>query len=191
MHNTTSSATEFLQTRRSYALATLASPGPGRMSLRKILETASRVPDHGRMEPWRFVIPGSDTMEQLARLAAERGAAAGVDPDKLAKSLRQFTDSPRMVVVIGSPKASDKIPEVEQNLTVGAVCLSLVNAALADGWGAVWLTGWMSHDRPFVTEAFGVQPHEWVAGLIHIGTAGAEPQPRPRPDVNALTTWLP
>lgn len=191
MQNIDNSAISFLQTRRSFSLPTLQSPGPGRASLRQLLDIASRVPDHGRMEPWRFVIPGTDTRAELATQAQERGTEIGIDPDKLAKSLRQFTDTPRVIVVIGSPKPSDKIPEIEQTLTVGAVCLSLVNAALASGWGAVWLSSWMAHDRAFGAAAFDLEPHEWVAGLIHIGTPGATPMERPRPDSDALTTWLP
>lgn len=191
MSNSDTSALSFLQTRRSFSLPTLQSPGPGRNSMRKLLEVASRVPDHGRMEPWRFVIPGTDTLADLAELAQTHGTAAGIDPEKLAKSLKQFTDTPRVVVVIGSPKPSDKIPEIEQTLAVGAVCVSLVNAALASGWGAVWLSNWLAHDRAFGEQAFGLEANEWVAGLIHIGTPGATPMERPRPDVEALTKWLP
>lgn len=191
MSNSDTSALSFLQTRRSFSLPTLQSPGPGRNSMRKLLEVASRVPDHGRMEPWRFVIPGTDTLANLAELAQTHGTDAGIDPEKLAKSLKQFTDTPRVVVVIGSPKPSDKIPEIEQTLAVGAVCVSLVNAALASGWGAVWLSNWLAHDRAFGEQAFGLEANEWVAGLIHIGTPGATPMERPRPDVEALTKWLP
>lgn len=190
MPNSTNETFEFLKSRRSYSLPTLSAPGPGRSATRELLEIASRVPDHGALVPWRFVVPGTDTMAQLAMTAERIGGQNGVDPDKLAKSLRQFRNSPRLVVVIASPKSSEKIPEIEQTLTAGAVCLSLVNASLAAGWGAVWLTNWLAHDRTFAAPAFGLQPHEWVAGLIHIGTPGTPPVERSRPDCDAITTWL-
>ena len=94
------------------------------------------------------------------------------------------------MAVISSPKEALKIPQIEQVLSAGAVCLALVNMALASGWGAVWLTGWASHDRGFVTDGLGLDDSETVAGIIHIGTATTTPPERPRPDVAKLTTWM-
>ena len=95
-----------------------------------------------------------------------------------------------LIAVIAVPRPTDKVPQIEQVLSAGCVCLSLVNAALATGWGAGWLTGWVAHDPEFARAAFGLQPGEWVAGLVHIGTETAPPPERPRPDVDALTTWV-
>ena len=86
-------------------------------------------------------------------------------------------------------KPSPKIPPLEQTYAVGGVCLSLVNAALASGWGANWLSGWVSHDRAFMTEAFDLAEHERIAGIIHIGTETSAPPERGRPDITAITTW--
>jgi nitroreductase len=91
--------------------------------------------------------------------------------------------------VVASPKPSEKIPELEQTLSAGAVCLSLVNAALASGWGACWLSGWPAYDSE-IQGALGLAPQEWIAGFIHIGTSAATPPERPRPDIAALTTRL-
>jgi nitroreductase len=102
----------------------------------------------------------------------------------------QFSDSHLAVAVVYSPKPSDKIPEFEQLLSAGAVCLSLLNATLAAGWGANWLTGWAAHDPEFVATHLGLAPRERVAGLIHIGTETAAPPDRPRPDLDAITTWV-
>lgn len=93
-------------------------------------------------------------------------------------------------MVVASPKPSDKVPEIEQTLSAGAVCLQLVNAALAAGWGANWLSGWASHDRDWRERNLGLMPHEWIAGVIHIGTETNPPPERPRPDTDAMTEWL-
>jgi nitroreductase len=85
---------------------------------------------------------------------------------------------------------SPKIPAIEQSYSAGAVCLALLNAALASGWGANWLSGWASHDAQFCQDAFGLDAHERIAGIIHIATPSATPPERPRPDLAAKTTWI-
>jgi nitroreductase len=87
-------------------------------------------------------------------------------------------------------KPSAKVPELEQTYSAGAVCLALLNAALAAGWGANWLSGWVSHDRAFMADALGLEPHERIAGFIHIATETTAPPERPRPDVGAMTSWV-
>ncbi len=92
--------------------------------------------------------------------------------------------------MISSPKHSEKIPQIEQIYSAGAVCLALVNAGLAAGWGANWLSGWASHDRAFIRDGLNLADHETVAGLIHLGTETSTPPERPRPDLDAITTWV-
>ena len=87
-------------------------------------------------------------------------------------------------------KDAPKIPPLEQTYSAGAVCLALLNAALAAGWGANWLSGWVSHDRGFMTDALGLADNERVAGFLHIGTETSTPPDRPRPDLDAITTWV-
>ncbi len=182
-------ALEFLLTRRSRPAKTLTGPVPDRATLRTLLTAALRSPDHGKLEPWRLLVLSRPALQRLAGLAAMRGEALGLDPDKAAKGVAQYADADLAVAVISCPKPSDKIPEIEQLLSAGAVCLALLNAALAAGWGANWLTGWAAHDRDFVRQGLGLADHETVAGLIHIGTETAAPPDRPRPDLDAVTTW--
>lgn len=183
-------ALRFLLTRRSRPPKTLTAPAPGRAELRELLSAAVRVPDHGKLEPWRLVVLELPALERLARAAQAHAEATGMDPAMALKGVGQFAQSPLCVAVIAVPRPTDKVPQIEQVLSAGCVCLSLVNAALATGWGAGWLTGWVAHDPEFARAAFGLQPGEWVAGLVHIGTETAPPPERPRPDVDALTTWV-
>jgi nitroreductase len=94
------------------------------------------------------------------------------------------------VVVIEVQRPSEKVPAIEQTYSAGAVCLSLLNAALASGWGANWLSGWPSHDRGFMRDGLGLEDHERIAGIIHIGTETSTPPERPRPEIESITTWL-
>lgn len=181
---------EFLLTRRSRPAKTLTTPIPDRAGLIPLLTAAARTPDHGKLEPWRFIVLEKPAMERLARLVEQRGAAMEMDPDRIAKAHAQFADADLAVAVISTPKPSETIPQIEQIYSAGAVCLALLNAALASGWGANWLTAWPSHDRDFVHDGLGLLPHENVAGFIHIGTETRDPPERPRPNLDEITTWL-
>lgn len=183
-------ALEFLLSRRSRPAKTLKAPGPDADALMPILTAAARTPDHGKLEPWRFIVLRGDALTRLAGVAKERGAALGLDEDKIAKGHDQFANSPMCVAVIEVQKDAPKIPPLEQTYSAGAVCLALLNAALAAGWGANWLSGWVSHDRGFMTEALGLADNERVAGFMHIGTETSTPPDRPRPDLDAITTWV-
>ena len=183
-------ALEFLRTRRSHPARTLTMPVPAREELTALLTAAARTPDHGKLEPWRFVVLQKPALTRLAGFAAERGAALHLETERLEKGVRQYAEADLAVVVVASPKPSVSIPQIEQVLSAGAVCLALLNAALAAGWGANWLTGWASHDPDFAAAAFGLTGPEFVAGVIHIGTAQTSPADRPRPDLARLVTWV-
>ncbi|WP_400082992.1 nitroreductase [Yoonia sp. R78084] len=182
-------ALDFLLTRRSRPAKTLTTPVPDRATLETLLTAAARTPDHGKLEPWRFIVLSKPALSRLAALVPTRGAALGIEPEKITKAQDQFANADLAVAVIFSPKPSEKIPHIEQVYSAGAVCLALVNAGLAAGWGANWLSGWASHDATFVTEGLGLAPHESVAGFIHLGTETSAPPERPRPDLAAITTW--
>ena len=182
-------ALAFLQTRRSRPAKTLGLPVPTRDALMPLLTAAGRTPDHGKLEPWRFIVLEAGAMPRLAALAQTRGEALGLDPEKIAKGRSQFEQGNLAVVVVEVQKPSEKIPPLEQTYSAGAVCLALLNAALAAGWGANWLSGWPSHDRTFMTEGLGLEAGERIAGLIHIGTETSTPPDRPRPDIEVITTW--
>ena len=181
---------DFLLNRRSRPAKTLQAPVPSRDELLPILTAAARSPDHGKLEPWRLIVIQGAAMDRLAELARTRGAALGHDDEKTTKGAAQFVTGELAVVVIEVQKPSEKVPAIEQTYAVGGVCLALLNAALASGWGANWLSGWPSHDRGFVEDGFGLAAHESVAGIIHIGTEKMAPPERPRPDLDAITSWI-
>ncbi len=183
-------ALDFLLTRRSRPAKTLTGPVPDREELAEILTAAARTPDHGKLEPWRFVVLTRPALARLAGAVPARGATLGIEAEKIEKSVKQFADADLAVAVVFSPVDSPKVPQVEQLYSAGAVCLSLLNAALAAGWGANWLSGWPSHDPVFVHETLGLASHESIAGFIHIGTETSAPPDRPRPDLDLITAWV-
>ncbi|EYD72638.1 nitroreductase family protein [Limimaricola hongkongensis] len=182
-------ALDFLSTRRSRPAKTLTAPAPDRAALRPLLTAALRVPDHGKLEPWRLIVLEKPALERLAALIPARAEALGIDPSKRDKAVAQYRDADLVVAVVSAPKPSEKVPQVEQLHSAACVCLSLLNAALAAGWGANWLSGWASHDAVFCREGLGLGEGESIAGLIHIGTETVPAPERPRPDVEALTEW--
>ncbi|CAD0183761.1 Putative NAD(P)H nitroreductase YdjA [Ruegeria sp. THAF57] len=183
-------ALEFLQSRRSRPAKTLIAPAPTREQLQPLLTAAARCPDHGKLEPWRFIVIEKGAMLRLSKLTHDRGVALGKSPEDIIKARSQFELGHLAVAVIEVQKPSEKIPAIEQTYSAGAVCLGLLNAALASGWGANWLSGWQTQDPDFCRAAFGLADNERVAGLIHIATEGVAPPERPRPDVEALTEWV-
>ncbi|SHH63555.1 nitroreductase family protein [Marivita hallyeonensis] len=181
---------DFLQTRRSRPAKLLRAPAPDKDSLLPLLVAAGRTPDHGKLEPWRFIVLWPAALKRIAGAIEAHGQAIGKSEEDIAKARTQFDDSPLCVAVIEVQKPSEKIPAIEQTYSAGAVCLALLNAALASGWGANWLTGWVAHDTVFCRDALGLSGDERIAGFIHIGTATAIPPERPRPDIGAITTWV-
>tara|TARA_R100000789_G_scaffold78795_5_gene73996 strand:+ start:3743 stop:4297 length:555 start_codon:yes stop_codon:yes gene_type:complete len=181
---------EFLLSRRSRPAKTLTGPAPDDAALMPLLTAAARTPDHGKLEPWRFIVLREGALRRLAGEVAACGERLGKSAEDIAKARDAYDRSPLVVVVVEVQKDSPKIPPLEQTYAAGAACLALLNAALASGWGANWLSGWASHDRGFVEGALGLAPHEKIAGLIHIGTEGSAPPERPRPDLEAITTWV-
>ena len=181
---------DFLLSRRSHTAQTLVRPAPNQAALNKILMAAARTPDHGKLVPWRFIILDHKVMPTVAKKILELGGVKEIDPDKLRKNANTFLKAPLIVAVISSPSSEARIPLIEQQLSAGAVCLSLLNAAHAEGWGANWLTGWISYDRDFLTTVLDLTERETVAGFIHIGTKTSKPNERERPDLAKITSWL-
>ena len=183
-------ALTFLKTRRSRPAKILKGPVPDKEALEALLIVAARTPDHGKLEPWRFLVLERAALRRLSVLVRSIAEAAGPDIVDTVKTTHQFETGTLAVVVIESPKVCIKFPVIEQTYSAGAVCLSLLNAALASGWGANWLSGWASHNKQFQKEGLGMELHESVAGIIHIGTGPAQMPDRPRPNVTALTQWI-
>ncbi|HBD19864.1 MAG TPA: nitroreductase [Arenimonas sp.] len=183
----------FLRRRRSVPSRQLGEPGPGTDQLRAMLAEAVRVPDHGKLAPWRFLAIRGDARHALGELLAARALerdpatpAATVEKDR-----QRFSHAPLVLVVVGRLTPGHKVPEQEQLLSGGAVCFALLQAAQALGFGAQWLTGWAAYD-PVVTARLGLQANETVLGFIHLGTPSGEVPERQRPDPDALLAdWTP
>lgn len=182
-------ALTFLKTRRSRPAKVLTTPVPDTAALTALLEIAARTPDHGKLEPWRFIVLEQAALRRLSHTARDLATIAGPDIVDVTKATHQFDTGNLAVVVVESPKASAKVPEIEQTYSAGAVCLSLLNAALAAGWGANWLSGWPSHQAEFRAE-LDLAAQERIAGIIHIGTGPATMPDRPRPNIDAITKWV-
>ncbi len=182
-------ALAFLSRRRSRPAKLFSGPLPTKAALREIVTMALRVPDHGKLEPWRFVVVTQPAMARLAALAEARARELCGDAQMIAKGRGQFDLGLLAVVVISSPKASEKIPMAEQRASAAALCMNLLIAAEAAGWGANWLTGWAAHDAVFAARAFGCTGDEVVTGIVHIATPPEDAPDRPRPDVDRLMSW--
>lgn len=178
-----------LAQRRSSKPFHLAENGPDRGQIEALLTLAARSPDHGKLTPWRFVVfTGNARVEVGETLAAVAAAKPGATPETIAAARATLARAACVIGVVSTAAEHPKIPEWEQILSAGAVCFNLLIAAEAMGFGAVWLTGWVSYD-PDAKAALGVQEKERVAGLIYIGAQSQPAEERPRPDVAALTTW--
>ena len=179
---------DLLLTRRSVAALNLAEPAPDEAALRTILTIAARVPDHGKLAPWRFILFRGDAAkaagERLAAIVAARGTS---DEGMLAIERARFTRSPLVVAVVSSAAPHPKIPVWEQELSAGAVCMNLLLAAHASGFAGQWLSEWYSFDKE-AGALLGLKEGERFAGFIHIGTPTEKPSERPRPNLDDLIT---
>lgn len=180
---------DYLLSRRSVGAAFLKAPGPDAEQLRTMLTIATRVPDHGKLTPWRLVIiAGEDRVlagNELAAIAAWTNP--GLDEAGLEIERNRFLPMPLTIGVISSPKASEKIPELEQLLSAGNVAFNLVHAAHAMGFAASWVTRWFSFD-PVAASMLGALPGERFVGFVHVGTPTMVPEDRPRPDLDAVVS---
>lgn len=177
----------FLARRRSASALSLQAPGPSAEELTDLLTLAARVPDHGKLAPWRFIVlRGEDKAAFAAKLEAL--AASHADAPKLIAKLGKLKAPPLGVAVISRTAPGD-IPTWEQILSAGAVCTTLLYAATAMGYGANWITDWYAYD-PQARAALGLSGEEQVAGFVFIGTPAEAPQERVRPDAAALiSVW--
>jgi nitroreductase len=185
--NDRSSLLQFLKSRKSASAKAMARPGPTPEQVDDMIAIASRIPDHGKLAPWRFVIFESDARGRVGELFAKRWAELnpGHGADSLAFQASLFERAPVVVAVISTAAQHVKIPIWEQQLSAGAVCYNLVLAALAYGFDAQWQTDWVAYDAE-AKAAIGCEPHENVAGVIYVGTSTAVLEDRPRPDRGAI-----
>jgi nitroreductase len=167
----------------------MSGPGPSPAELDTILTIGARVPDHGKLAPWRFIVLEGDARARAGEVIA--AALARSKPEASAADLeaakRSFMEAPLVIAVVSSIKPHPKVPPWEQELSAGASCLNLVSAATALGYGANWLTGWYAYDRG-VLDGLGLAEHEKIAGFIHIGTPTKPNEDRPRPVLAEIVT---
>ena len=182
-------ALELLRTRRSIKPVELTGPAPSAADIETFLTIASRVPDHGKLTPWRFIVFEGDARvragEVIAKVFARKNpqaTSAEIDIEK-----RRLTDAPLVIGVVSLTKPHPKVPPWEQELSAGASAMNIVTAATALGYGACWLTGWFAFDRD-VLNGLGLTADEKLAGLIHIGTPSKPSEDRPRPALADIVT---
>ncbi len=185
----TTSTIEFLLNRRSAPIAELKAPGPSDDEIRTLLTIAARVPDHGRLVPWRFIIFRGDARrhvgERLADLAERREGP--LTDARHQQEMTRFSRAPLVVGIVHVPRDNPKIPQWEMFLSGGAVAMNLLTAAIAMGYGANWITNWYS-DNDEGRIILGLEPDERIIGFVHIGNYEGQPLERPRPDIDDLIT---
>jgi nitroreductase len=182
-------ALALLKTRRSVKPMELTGPGPNPAELETLLTIATRVPDHGKLAPWRFIVFDGEAREKAGEIIAQ--VFAGAHPDATAEQInferKRLARAPLVVAVISRAAPHVKIPEWEQQLSAGASAMALVAAAHALGFAASWITEWYAYDRA-VLERLGLAAHERIAGFVHIGRPVRAPEDRDRPRLSDLVT---
>ena len=181
---------EYLKTRRSMPAFQMKEPGPSKAEIEEILTLSTRVPDHGKLAPWRFVVMTGDARKRITSQLAD---IAKADKPELSDEMKlveetRFLRAPVVIAVVSKAGPHVKIPEWEQIMSAGAVCLNMVIAANALGYVSNWLTEWMAFDER-AHRIIGVEPGEKVAGFIHIGSTDFPVVERPRPALSDVVTW--
>jgi nitroreductase len=187
--NDKTSLLNFLKTRKSASAKAMGGPGPHAAQLHDILSIAVRVPDHGKLNPWRFIVFDGDARRAVGALFAKCFAELHPDypADRVNFQKGLFERAPVVIAVVSTAAEHSKIPVWEQLMSSAAVCFNMVLAAQAHGFDAQWQSDWVAYDEG-AKSAMGIKPDEKVAGLIYIGTSTVPLEDRPRPDVNALTS---
>ncbi|WBO20807.1 nitroreductase family protein [Sphingomonas abietis] len=188
MLNDLSTPATLAATRRSGKPREIVAPGPNTAQMQRVLTAAMRVPDHGKLAPWRFVVIGEDRRDAFATLLqqawrSEHGSEDRPDVEAINQFARQ---APALVVVISTPIPGSKIPVWEQELSAGAACMAMLTAAHAEGFVGGWLSGWAAYS-PMVAEGLG-HPGGRIAGFLFLGTAGKDAEERPRPSYDSIVS---
>jgi nitroreductase len=178
---------DFLLSRKSPPISQLHAPGPDDAQIDLMIRVATRIPDHGLLEPWRFILYRGEARARIGEFFAKRaGEREGpLNEQRIAQEQARFTRAPLVIGVVSSPKAHERIPEWEQFLSGGNAAYALVLAAHALGFGANWVSNWYADDAPSRT-FLGLAPQERVIGFVHIGTYNTKIPDRPRPDPSVV-----
>lgn len=189
--NRMSDTVKLLKSRRSPRVTDLGEPGPSAAEIETLLTIAVRVPDHGKLAPWRFLVMQGDRKQAFAEALVPLFSQSHPEAteDQLRKEPQRLIGAPLVIAVISRAGKHAKIPEWEQVLSAGAACMNLVVAAHALGYGAAWLTGWAAYERPAL-DLLGVGSDERVAGYVHIGTPAMQQNERPRPQLSDVVRYL-
>lgn len=181
---------DYLLTRRSVGIAFLQEPGPDAEQMETLLTIATRVPDHGKIAPWRLVVLQGEARARAGEKLAEIAARKRPDIDEAGLDIErhQFLPAPLTIGVLSSVKPHPKVPEFEQLISAGNVAFNLVHGAYALGFAAQWITRWFSFDEE-AAAALGAQPGERFVGFVHIGTPSATIEDRPRPALDDVVTY--
>ena len=182
-------ALQLLKTRRSVKPMELAGPAPSAAEIDTLLGIASRVPDHGKLTPWRFIVFTGDARAAAGEAIASafRADCPDATPEQIEFERARLARAPLVIAVVSRAAPHVKIPEWEQQLSAGASAMSLVFAAHALGYAASWITEWYAYDRR-VLDALGVAVNERIAGFVHIGRPARPPEDRPRPALATVVT---
>ncbi len=182
---------DYLSTRRSIPAFQMSGPGPSKGEVEDILKLATRVPDHGKLAPWRFIVYRGAERQRISEALAKIAMADRPDlSDEMVKvENTRLTRAPVVIAVVSRAAPHVKIPEWEQLMSAGAVCLNLVMAANAHGYASNWLTEWYAYDKR-AYPILGVNEGERIAGFVHIGTPTVPPTERPRPELSEIVAWV-
>ncbi len=186
----TPAAYDLLMSRRSVKARDMIGPGPDRAMMENILKAGMRVPDHGKLAPWRFMVLTGDDRKRLGDLIAAGLIAENETSEKIADKMKSYaSQGPVLVIAISSPSAERPVPVWEQELSIGAACQNMLVAATALGFASQWLTGWASYSKT-VTKGLGISPDEKIAGFLFFGDHGEKiPSERPRPNFDEHVQW--
>jgi nitroreductase len=180
-------ALDVLLSRRSCPARAMTEPGPSKSQLADILRAGARVPDHGKLHPWRYILFEDEGSERFADILAEILSQDGATKSQCDEWRARVTAAPVIVGVVSSAQEMIKIPVWEQEMSAGAVCQNILIASHALGFVANWLTEWYAY-HPAVKQKIGLKPGERMAGFIYIGTPKEDVVDRPRPDMNMIVT---
>lgn len=173
--------------RVSAPIPEMALPGPTDQEIDTLIRIASRVPDHGRLQPWRFILYRGAARDEVGVALADLAERleGPIAENRRRQELTRFSRAPLVIGVVSSPKPHPKIPQWEMFLSAGAAAMNLVTAATAMGYGANWISNWYS-DQEEGCRILGLAPHERVAGFVHIGTVSTPPADRDRPEPSSV-----
>ena len=181
---------DLLLSRRSGSAKTMKGPGPNADELRRILAAGVRVPDHGKLTPWRFIVFEGEGRARMGEILAQCIAGErDTSPERVEQERNRFMRAPVVIGVVSRIREQIPIPVWEQELSAGAVCMTIVLAAHAMGFVANWITEWYAYDRR-VLDTLGLEPFERIAGFVHIGSSSEPRIDRPRPTLAEVVTRL-